>query len=228
MGPDEESIPANTGFASPLSNVLRLMNSHHNKQPSAAPSQIFPSAPPKVAPDVTLTDTYVGLCDWHGRIVWKSGSHTRLEIGDELWENAASRSREPLRTAVASVVTLRENRTIEVENRWNEHYRVWMWPLNDPAIALAVLAMRVPSELALLTDRETTCLRCLAKGMSTRDISIELNIGLTTVHTHLRRSREKLGLTTGEALIGFAARYFFCPAASCDQESAEDRRHRGQ
>jgi DNA-binding CsgD family transcriptional regulator len=90
-----------------------------------------------------------------------------------------------------------------------------------------VLAMRVPSEIALLTDRETTCLRCLAKGMSTRVISKELDIGLTTVHTHLRRSREKLGLATGEALIGFAARYFFCSPAICDQDSAAIRRHSG-
>src|SRR6476619_4633966 len=102
-----------------------------------------------------------------------------------------------------------------------------MWPLNDPDIALAILAIRIPSELALLTDRETTCLRCLAKGMSTRDISKELNIGLTTVHTHLRRSREKLGLTTGEALIGFAARYFFAPPPTRDEDAAAIGRRSG-
>ena len=203
------------------------MSSHHTKRTGAAPSQIFPSAPPKVASDVTLADTYVGLCDWHGRVVWKSGAGTRLQIGEEVWKNAASRSRESLRTAVASVVTLRENRTLEVENEWNEHFRVWMWPLNDPDIALAILAIRIPSELALLTDREAACLRCLAQGMSTRDISKELDIGLTTVHTHLRRSREKLGLTTGEALIGFAARYFFVPPPSGDEDSAAIRRHSG-
>src|SRR3954468_17700554 len=126
MGPNDESIPANTGIRLSVKRCASAMNSHHNKQRSAAPSQIFPSAQPKMVPDVTLADTYVGLCDWHGRVVWKSGNDTRLQIGDELWENAASRSRESLRTAVASVVTLRENRTIEVENRWNEHYRVWM------------------------------------------------------------------------------------------------------
>jgi DNA-binding CsgD family transcriptional regulator len=185
------------------------MNSHHNKRAPAVPSQIFPSAPPKAAPDVTLADTYVGLCDWHGRIVWKSGANVRLQVGDELWKSAASRSKESLRTAVANVVTLQENGTLAIENQWNEHFRVWLWPLNDPEIAVAVLAMRIPSELALLTERETACLRCLARGMPTRDICKELGIGLTTVHTHLRRSREKLGLTTGEALIGLAARYFF-------------------
>jgi DNA-binding NarL/FixJ family response regulator len=50
--------------------------------------------------------------------------------------------------------------------------------------------------------------------MSTRDIAEELSIGLTTVHTHLRRSREKMGLLSAEALIGFAARYFFVPPPS--------------
>jgi DNA-binding CsgD family transcriptional regulator len=201
------------------------MNSHHNKLRSPAPSQIFPSAPPKAAPDVTLADTYVGLCDWHGQIVWKSGSETRLQLGEELWKNAAARSKESLKTAVASVVTLRENRTLAIENQWNEHFRVWLWPLNDPEIAVAVLAMRIPCELALLTERETACLRCLAQGMSTRDISKELGIGITTVHTHLRRSREKLVLTTGEALIGLAARYFFTgPPAGGPDTTAIGRR----
>jgi DNA-binding CsgD family transcriptional regulator len=201
--------------------------SHHTRRTGAAPSQIFPSAASKVAPDVTLDGTYVGLCDWHGRVVWKSGAVGRLRVGDELWKNATSRCRETLKTAVASVVTLRENRTLEVESETNEHYRVWMWPLNDPGIALAILAMRIPPELALLTDREAACLRCLARGLSTRDIAKELGIGLTTVHTHLRRSRDKLGLTTGEALIGFAARYFFAPPPTGDEESAATRRRSG-
>jgi DNA-binding CsgD family transcriptional regulator len=137
-----------------------------------------------------------------------------VQIGDELWKNASNRSMEAMKTAVASVVTLRENRTLEIEHARGEHFRLWMWPLNDPDIAVCVLAKPIPCELSLLTDREVACLRCLAQGMSTRDISKELDIGLTTVHTHLRRSREKLGLETGEALIGFAARHFFVPPPS--------------
>jgi DNA-binding CsgD family transcriptional regulator len=199
------------------------MSRHFTKRTSVVPSQKLPSGPSKVASDVTLADTYVGLCDWHGHIVWRSGANARLQVGDELWKSTASRSKESLRTAVASVVTLRENRTLAIENQWNEHFRVWLWPLNDPEIAVAVLAMRIPSELALLTERETDCLRCLAQGLSTRDISKELGIGLTTVHTHLRRSREKLQLTTGEALIGLAARYFFAPPPIGDRDAAAIR-----
>jgi DNA-binding CsgD family transcriptional regulator len=184
---------------------------HHTKRIGASPSQIVPSAGPNLAPDVTLADTYVGLCDWHGCVVWRSANSERLGIGDELWKNASGRSKDSLRTAVAGVVTLRESRTLEVENVWQEHFRLWMWPLNEPEVALCILAKRIPSELALITERETACLRCLAQGMSTRQICQELNIGLTTVHTHLRRCREKLGLANSEALIGFAGRYFFAP-----------------
>jgi DNA-binding CsgD family transcriptional regulator len=46
-------------------------------------------------------------------------------------------------------------------------------------------------------------------GQSTQTIAEKLGIGLTTVHTHLRRCREKLGLETHEALIAFAAKH--CP-----------------
>jgi hypothetical protein len=70
---------------------------------------------------VTLAGTYVGLCDWLGCVVWKSEADDRLQIGDELWKNAAGRSRESLRIAVASAVTLRENRTLDVEDEWNEY-----------------------------------------------------------------------------------------------------------
>ena len=59
--------------------------------------------------------------------------------------------------------------------------------------------------------------------MPTRDIAKELDIGLTTVHTHLRRSRTKLGLPTAEALIAFAARYFYVPACISPTNAAPSR-----
>jgi DNA-binding CsgD family transcriptional regulator len=202
------------------------MSPHFTKQAEKPLSQISPSATAKVAPDVTLAGTYVVLCDWHGCVVWKSGGD-RVQIGDEIWKNAANRSKEALRSAVASTITLRENRRLEVESERHEHFRLWMWPLNDPDIALCILGTRIPSELALLTDREADCLRCLAQGMSTREIAKELDIGLTTVHTHLRRSREKLGLINAEALIGFAARYFFVPPPTSKEELAAVRKRSG-
>jgi DNA-binding CsgD family transcriptional regulator len=187
------------------------MSSYFTNQTDDSPSQISPSATAQLASDVTLADTYVVLCDWRGHIVWKSGTSDRILIGEEIWKHGAHGSTERLRVALAGVVTLRERCTIEVESDRGDYFRFWMWPLDDPELAVCILALRIPGQIALLTERERECLACLAQGRTTSDIAKELSIGLTTVHTHLRRSREKLGLENAEALIGFAARYFFVP-----------------
>jgi DNA-binding CsgD family transcriptional regulator len=203
------------------------MRAHHTKPAVDPPSQILPSEPAKVAWDTTLGETHVLLCDWHGVVVWKSGAGGRIQGGEPLWKHARKRSCDSLKMAIAGVATLRENCTLEVENDRNELFRLRMWPLHEPDVAICILAMRIPSEIVSLTERERACLRCLAQGKSTRDIAKELDIGLTTVHTHLRRSREKLNLLTVEALIGFAARYFYVPAPAALEKPASTRKRSG-
>jgi DNA-binding CsgD family transcriptional regulator len=200
------------------------MPSHFNKEVVRLPSQTAPSSAAQVTSDVTLADTYVLLCDWHGHVVWKSGTGDRIAIGEEIWKYAAAKSKESLRAALAKVVTLREKCTIEAESDRGEHFRFWMWPLAAPEVAVCILALRIPSQLALLTDRERACLECLAQGMTTHKIADELSIGLTTVHTHLRRSREKLGATSAEALVSLAARYFFVASDRSASESPPGRK----
>jgi hypothetical protein len=55
----------------------------------------------------------------------------------------------------------------------------------------------------------------LGEGHSAATIAARLDVSISTVHTHLKRAREKLRLPGVESLIGFAARY--CVA---DRESA--------
>ena len=200
------------------------MSLHITREANRLQSQTFPSSASSVTSAATLADTYVLLCDWHGHVVWKSGAGDRIAIGEELWKYAAKTSLQSLKAAIASVVTLREKCTIEAESDRGDHFRFWMWPLAEPEIAICILALRIPSEIALLTGREKGCLRCLAQGMSTRAIADELSIGLTTVHTHLRRSREKLGHLSAEALIGFAARYFFEAPQDTNESSVRRKR----
>lgn len=83
-------------------------------------------------------------------------------------------------------------------------------------MALCVLGVMIPADLARLTERERECLQWLGEGHATRDIAAQLDIGLTTLHTHLRRCREKLGLASSDALISYAARYC-APQASLDE-----------
>jgi len=200
------------------------MSRHFTTQADGWPSQVLPSSAAQVTSNVTLADTHVLLCDWHGHVVWKSGTGDRIAIGEEIWKYAAAKSKESLREAAAKVVTLREKCTIEAESDRGEHFRFWMWPLAQPEVAVCILGLRIPSQLALLTERERACLQCLARGMSTRDISEELTIGLTTVHTHLRRARAKLGATSAEALVGLAARYFFASPEPSTRNSPSTRK----
>jgi DNA-binding CsgD family transcriptional regulator len=74
-------------------------------------------------------------------------------------------------------------------------------------VAVCALAVHMPDELALLTSREQDCLKLLAYGMSTAKIAAKLKIAVSTVHTHFKRARDKLNLSSLEALISFAARH---------------------
>ena len=61
------------------------MSSHLSKQAVKLPSQNSPSAAASVTSDMTLADTFVLLCDWHGQVVWKSGGDDRATIGEAIW-----------------------------------------------------------------------------------------------------------------------------------------------
>ncbi|WP_428305936.1 response regulator transcription factor [Lacipirellula sp.] len=172
-------------------------------------SQLTPSNDLLVAPGAMISDKFVLLCDWQGRAVWGSMPFDQLRIGEYAWEHLAPEYREPAKTAIARASSLRESQTLELANMAGRRFRVWVWPLLRPDVAVCVLAVRIPANLELLTEREQECLEWLGMGHSTQTIADQLEIGLTTVHTHLRRCREKLGLDTHEALIAFAAKH--CP-----------------
>lgn len=58
----------------------------------------------------------------------------------------------------------------------------------------SVKLSRGPSELSSLTEREREVLRCLARGMSNREIAQELSIRETTARTHVGHVLMKLNL----------------------------------
>ena len=159
--------------------------------------------------DVTFENTAIVLCDWRGHVNWISQAESTLVVGDFCWVNLNTESQHNLSAQFAKVVALRETRTFEVVNQEGIHFRCWMWPLDSPDMAACILTKRIPTELSLLTARENECLELLAQGFDTRDIVRELDVSLSTVHTHLKRAREKLGLPNVESLISFAARYCY-------------------
>lgn len=159
--------------------------------------------------DPQLSSAHVVLCDWRGRCVWLSSESLLTKPGDFLWDQLSEPSQEVARELVARVVALKEAARFQVTNREGEFFRGWLWPLDSPSVAVCVLAIRVPADLNLLTERERECLELLAQGIDTRRIAERLHVSLSTVHTHMKRAREKMGLHTVEELIAFAARHCY-------------------
>jgi DNA-binding CsgD family transcriptional regulator len=135
------------------------------------------------------------------------GTPVIIKPGDYLWRNASRESLDEIKAAFSKVVTLQDKIVIEGSNLKNKYFRLWMWPLDSAEMAVCILAMAIPIELRLLSPKERDVLNMLAQGQSPKQIAEVLDISLSSVHTHLRRSREKLNLDSIDALIGFAARF---------------------
>jgi len=162
-----------------------------------------------VMSDATLSTTYVAICDWHGKVVWVSDKNTMVKRGDLAWKHLSDDCQEQGKTTFSRVVALREEATVDVKNKRGQHFRAWFWPLESPELAVCVLSINLPKELDLLTNREREVLCLLGQGKNTRDMASELDVSVSTIHTHLRRAKEKLALTSIESLTGFAARHCY-------------------
>jgi DNA-binding NarL/FixJ family response regulator len=159
--------------------------------------------------DVTLRDTFVMFCDWRGLCTWRSNDEIRLQIGDPVWTELSPTSREQVQAALGQVVTQRLAQRLEVVNKSRDRFRCWLWPLESPDNAVCILGMRLPPNIDQLTERERECLELVAQGTESQEIARRLDVCLSTVHTHMRRAREKLDLPSLEALISFSARYLY-------------------
>jgi DNA-binding NarL/FixJ family response regulator len=63
------------------------------------------------------------------------------------------------------------------------------------------------SPAAKLTDRELEVFRLIGEAYTTRQIAEKLNLSVKTAQTYRERIKEKLGISTGQALIQQAARW---------------------
>jgi DNA-binding CsgD family transcriptional regulator len=149
------------------------------------------------------------LCDRRGRCVWTSDGDLAVKAGEPVWGQLSPDSQAQAKIVIGQVLALRESHQLEVVHQNGDRFRGWLWPLDSPEIAVCILGLRIPGAIAQLTERERACLELLALGTETRLIAEKLDVSLSTVHTHLKHAREKLGLASMDALISFAARYFY-------------------
>ena len=61
-----------------------------------------------------------------------------------------------------------------------------------------------PPGLDRLSDRELQVLRCVGRGMSTREVAEELFISVKTVETHREHLKQKLALVSSGELLRYA------------------------
>ena len=63
------------------------------------------------------------------------------------------------------------------------------------------------SPVGQLSDRELQVLRCIGRGMSSREVAEELFISVKTVEAHREHIKEKLGLTNSGDLLRYAIEF---------------------
>jgi DNA-binding NarL/FixJ family response regulator len=58
-----------------------------------------------------------------------------------------------------------------------------------------------------LTEREKQVVRCIADGLSTKEVAAQLGLSIKTVETHRRNVMEKTGITSIAELTKYAIRH---------------------
>ena len=164
-------------------------------------------------------------------MLWRLAWPLHLDRAGTLGENRRihlerhdARIAERTRDLLGRVVALRESRELEVTDASGSRFRGWLWPLDSPEVAVCMLGKRIPTKLALLTQRERECLELLARGVETRLIAKQLDISVSTVHTHMKRPCEKLDLTSIEALDQLRPRGDCYPAFQVDRPRPSEPR----
>ena len=156
---------------------------------------------------MTPKHTFVIICDWHGRLTWSSNPDLHKRSAEPVWQFFCDNDQEHAKDVISRAVTIQESQFAELTSLDGELIRTWLWPMGPPESAVSMLCLTVPKSLAQVTARERDCLRLLAEGMSSKMVAEKLDIGVSTVHTHLKRLRKKLDLPRVESLISFAARF---------------------
>lgn len=149
----------------------------------------------------------VTLCDSQGSLIWTNHPNPAYRPGVPIWDYADKPNRELIKDRISRAAFLNEPQEFETFTSFGEHYRVWIWPLNTNELRICLVGLQLPDGVSLLTARERACLECLAIGQSTAEIAAEFDVSVSTVHTYMKRAREKLHLPTMEHLISFASRH---------------------
>ncbi|HBJ33466.1 MAG TPA: hypothetical protein DDZ51_01645 [Planctomycetaceae bacterium] len=153
-------------------------------------------------------DAFVAICDWNGIVKWLSNHTIKTQVGDLGWVNMLPGDGERFKQAFARTATLHERHIVEIASIDGLRYRIWMWAIGNPDLAVCTFNLMIPTEVDQLTDREREFLELLAQGLAIKEIASKLDVSINTVHAHMRNVKAKLLLSSPNEVIAFAARFF--------------------
>lgn len=149
----------------------------------------------------------VTICDVRGILVWTNHPNPHYQAGAPIWDYASEPDRELVKDRISRAAFTNEPQEFDVRTDNGETYHVWVWPMRTENLGFCLVGSKLPHELSRLTARERDCLARLATGCSTLQIATEFDVSVSTVHTYMRRAREKLELASIEDLIAYSARH---------------------
>ena len=150
----------------------------------------------------------MAICDWNGIVKWLSNHTIKTRVGDLGWSNMIDDDAERFKAAFARAATLHENACLEIASLNGLRYRIWMWSIGNPELAVCTFNLLVPSEIELLTKRERELMQNLATGSTIKQISGVLDVSVNTLHAHIRNIKTKLSLSGSGEVASFAAKFF--------------------
>lgn len=175
------------------------MNSHSPDDHSEFVSSDFP---------LEMGDAFVAISDWNGVVKWLSNRSIKTQVGDLGWSNMIPDDAEKFKLAFARTASLHEKSIVEIESLNGLRYRIWMWSIGNPEMAVCTFNLLIPSEIKSLTPRERELMEHLSNGVALKQIAALLDVSVNTVHTHLRNIKSKLKLSGTSEVAAYAVKFF--------------------
>jgi DNA-binding CsgD family transcriptional regulator len=163
---------------------------------------------PNVTGTLNLDQVFVAIYDWSGVVRWVSNDNAISKVSDFGWADLSPDDAECFKQIFARTSTLHERHIVEIKSRNGYRYRIWMWSIGNPDLAVCSFSLLIPEDIERLTERERSFMELLAQGKSTKQIAIELDVSVNTVHAHIRNVKSKLELSSTKEVASYAARFF--------------------
>jgi DNA-binding CsgD family transcriptional regulator len=164
--------------------------------------------PTNVTGTLNLDDVFVAIYDWSGVVRWVSNDLAITKVGELGWADLPPHDCERFKEVFARTSTLHERHIVEIKSKHGLRYRIWMWSIGNPDLAVCSFSLLIPEDIERLTERERSFMELLAQGKSTKQIAMELDVSVNTVHAHIRNVKTKLALSSTKEVASYAARFF--------------------